>query len=287
MAPFILSIRTGNMKKNHFKDLVSDGTSEFPLIPQILGNDAIEFVETTKALADLGYTEVNWNLGCPYAMVANKKRGSGLLPDPARIGKFLDEACAKSPLPISVKLRLGRTDPEEIITLMPVLNGHPLTKVIIHPRIGIQMYKGEVDLDGFDAAASLCKHEVMYNGDIKNLDAFNILQARFPQISEWMIGRWAISNPFLPGMIRGLAMPADPIGEISAFHDELYDSYRSVLFGPAHVLDKMKEIWSYLGKLFPRGGQELAKLSRATTLESYEKAVACVLRTGELAFDRS
>lgn len=268
------------MKKNHFKDLVPDGVERIPLVPQILSNDAAGFVTTAKTLSGLGYAEINWNLGCPYSMVADKKRGSGLLPYPDRIEKFLDEVCACPDFAVSVKLRLGRNDPREILDLVPVLNRFPLTKVIIHPRIGTQMYKGEVNLDDFARAADLCVHPVVYNGDIKDLKTFESLRDRFPRINEWMIGRWAVSDPFLAGKIKGLVPAADPVSSVRSFHEDLYASYREVLFGPAHVLDKMKEVWTYLARSFPGCRQELDSLARAKTLESYERAVSVIFSRG-------
>jgi tRNA-dihydrouridine synthase B len=278
LAPFILSVNTTEFKKTHFKDLVPEDRAGIPLVPQILSNDAAGFLQTSKILADLGYGEVNWNLGCPYSMVANKKRGSGLLPFPDLVEKFLERVCAGLGLSLSIKLRLGRKDPEEILALMPIFNAYPLKKIIIHPRIGIQMYKGEVDLEGFARAAEMSKHDVVYNGDIRDLKTYEYLQARFPSVREWMIGRWAISDPFLPAAIRGAGPVPDRVRRIGAFHDELYAAYRGVLFGPAHVLDKMKEVWGLMGSSFPVNGKELERIARTHTLEGYESAVASIFR---------
>ena len=273
MAPFIASVKPEKLPERHFKDLSPREDNGIRLVPQVLGNEAPGFVATVRILADLGYDEVNWNLGCPFPVVANKKRGSGLLPFPDLIEEFLDEACAASALPISVKLRLGRRDPCEILALLPILNAHPLARIIIHPRVGIQMYRGEVDLEGFAAAAALSTHEVVYNGDIRDMRTFEVLRSRFPAIREWMIGRWAISDPFLPARIKRLPRVPDRLGVLRAFHDELYAGYREVLCGPAHVLDKMKEIWGFLGKSFPRAGKPLGRISQARTFEAYERAV--------------
>jgi tRNA-dihydrouridine synthase len=298
MAPFILAVPTSKAKPNHFKDLLPGPAAEpprdalsaadrdspsVPLIPQLLGNEEAAFVETARVLAGLGYREINWNLGCPYPMVANKERGSGLLPFPDRVGKVLDAACALSGLSISVKLRLGRSDPLDIERLMPVLNGHPLSKVIIHPRVGAQMYRGEIDLDGFERAAGLCRHRVVYNGDILSRASYEALASRFPSIDEWMIGRGAISNPFLAEEIKAGGVsgaggaPGEREARLRAWHEDLYRSYRDALCGPAHVLDKMKEIWSYLGGSFPYKRKELERISRAKTLEAYEAAAAQIL----------
>jgi tRNA-dihydrouridine synthase B len=292
MAPFILAVRTSKAKPNHFKDLlpgpasesrdaasdaVDRGAARLPLVPQLLGNEPAAFVETAQVLAGLGYVEIDWNLGCPYPMVADKERGSGLLPFPGRIGELLDAACAVPGIVISVKLRLGRSDPLDIERLMPILNEHPLAKVIIHPRVGTQMYRGQADVEAFARAASLCRHRVVYNGDITSGTAYEKLASRFPAIDEWMIGRGAISNPFLAEEIKTGAVAGDRNGRLRAWHDDLYRSYQEALFGPAHVLDKMKEIWSYLGASFPGKRKELERISRAKSLEAYEAAVAQIL----------
>jgi tRNA-dihydrouridine synthase len=239
-------------------------------------------------MADLGYREVNWNLGCPYPMVTGKGRGSGLLPQPGRIDAFLDRVCKDSPIPVSVKVRLGFKDPREILTLIPVFNSHPLTKVIIHPRLASQMYEGTVDLDGFEQAYALSRHTVMYNGDIRDVQTYETLAARFPAIQEWMLGRGAICDPFLAARIKDLpgfaGQTADPIvdraGQLSrirAFHDDLLDAYRDILSGQKHVLDKMKEVWTFLGPGFSADPRSLRKIAGTKNLDAYRMAVQQVL----------
>lgn len=280
MAPFILSVQVDRLKDTHFKDLCPPDEGGIPLVPQILGNDAEGFLATAKVLADLGYPEVNWNLGCPYPMVADKGRGSGLLPFPDRITRFLDEVCPRLGPGLSVKLRLGRREAGEILALMPALNAYPLSRIILHARLGVQMYKGEVDLEGFGRAAALCAHRLSYNGDIKDRVGFETLRTRFPGVQEWMIGRGALEDPFLPARLKGLPLPPEPLEAIRDFHAELFAGYRAVLFGPAHVLDKMKEVWTYLGRNIQGAARDLEALPRAKTLEAYEATVERIFSKG-------
>jgi len=278
MAPFILAVHTVRPRSHHFKDILpgpTEGADTRPcLVPQLIGNDAPVFAETARILADIGYREINWNLGCPHNMVANKLRGSGLLPFPDRIAAVLDAACGIPGISISVKLRLGRSDPHDIIRLMPVLNDHPLGKVIIHPRVGTQMYRGEPDLESFARAAGLCRHTVVYNGDITSQAAYETLVQRFAGIDEWMIGRGAVTNPFLAEEIKTGGAAGNRGARLRAWHDDLYQSYRGVLSGPSHVLDKMKEVWTYLGASLPGRKKLLEGIARASTLAAYETAVA-------------
>ena len=170
MAPFIATTRSARVNRNHIRDLLPDENPGYELIPQILSNDALGMIRTARILADLGYGELNWNLGCPFPRVTKKRRGSALLSEAGEIAAILEQFCAERPMDISVKLRLGWNDPQDILRLMPVLNEFPLSGVIIHPRTGIQMYEGDVDLDTFAMAAALCRHKVTYNGDIRDPD---------------------------------------------------------------------------------------------------------------------
>jgi len=273
IAPFIPSTFNAKSDEKQFRDLLPDANVGVPLIPQILGNEAESFIATSRVLADFGYTEINWNLGCPFPMVANKKRGSGLLPFPELIEQFLEQVCSHISVPLSVKVRLGRNDPREILRLVPIFNAFPLKSVIIHPRIGIQMYEGTVDLDAFSEAALKLKHDVVYNGDIKDVETYESLRKRFPFVTSWMIGRWAIRDPFLPARIKGLPLPADQTATIKAFHDDAYHEYREILCGPQHILDKMKELWGYLGLGFSKNQRALKNISHAKTIDAYDRAV--------------
>lgn len=278
LAPFIPATLDAKAEEKQFRDLLPAANAGVELIPQILGNEAESFVSTCRVFSDAGYREINWNLGCPFPMVANKKRGSGLLPFPDLIKAVLDQACARVAVPLSVKVRLGRSDPSEILRLAPVFNAYPLKSVTVHARVGVQMYEGEVNLEGFAEAARALRGEVVYNGDITDLESYEALRVRFPSVKSWMIGRGAVADPFLPARIKGLPLPADPAAELRAFHDDLYREYREILYGPKHALDKMKELWGYFGPGFSdlgRAGTErsVKEISRAKTIDAYERAV--------------
>jgi len=281
LSPFILQLQKPKETKKHFKDLLPENNQGIPLIPQMLGNDAQNLIATAKVLIALGYKEMNLNLGCPFARVANKFRGSGLLPYPHRIKRILTEVCEKLDMAVSVKLRLGRYNPDEILTLIPIFNSLPLKNIIIHPRIGTQMYKGDVNLEAFALAASMSNHPVIYNGDIKNPTTFTTLQNRFPQIAGWMIGRAAVANPFLIGQIKSGQCIPDLVAQLMDFHDELYAGYSSILSGPGHLLDKMKELWQYFGQSMPANAVETNAISRTKNIDEY-KALIDKLRSTSL-----
>ncbi len=133
-------------------------------------------------------------------------------------------------------MRLGYESPREIFQVLPVLEKYKLASIAIHPRIGKQLYKGEVDLASFEECTVQCSHTIFYNGDIYFGQQLREMKDRFPAISHWMIGRGLIADPFLPAMIKAdnPDYPENRYEVFRAFHDSLFSSYEEALSGPKH-----------------------------------------------------
>ena len=274
VAPFIPTMTAARFKKTHLKDVLPENNPAMPVIPQIIGNNPEDFIPLAKRLFDLGYETVNWNLGCPFPMVAKKQRGSGLLPHPQKIEAFLEATLPAISNRLSVKVRLGRKKTDEILTLLPIFNQYPLDEVIVHPRTGKQMYDGEPDLDLFEKCLEACAHTTVYNGDINDLATFKIFSQRFKTVDRWMIGRGALINPFLPAAIKsGQDSATDKVEVFRAFYDELFEQYRQAFRGPGHLMDRMKGFWTYFSQSFKDGHKIKKKIHRAPKLDRYLKIV--------------
>ena len=275
VAPFLNPQRSPSTKKKLLADLLPEDNLALGVIPQLLDNRAEDFLHLAGRLEELGYTEINWNLGCPAPMVANKKRGSGLLPYPDQIIALLDYVMPRMQAHLSIKMRLGFADPAESLALLPRLNSYPLTEIIIHPRIGKQLYRGTTNLDGFAACLEHTDHEVVFNGDITSAAVFHQLSARFPSIRRWMIGRGVLCNPLLAEEICSPAAidESTRLVRIRAFHDELLTTYRARLSGPGHLIGKMKQLWLYLASSFPGQEKVLKKIKNARTEEQLLAAI--------------
>ncbi len=277
VAPFVTSIRGRRIKPSHLQDLAPEENRAMPVVPQILSNHPDEFICLANTLFDLGYREVNWNLGCPFPMVAKKMRGSGLLPHPDTIDRILDKTLHGFCGDLSIKTRLGRFSAAEMDRLIPVFNRYPLARVIVHPRTGVQMYTGDVDLDAFDVCLTRISHPVVYNGDINDLAMFQMLESRFASVSGWMIGRGLIANPFLPEMIQTRTRQiGHRTTRFEKFHDDLVTGYRRRFSGPGHVLGRMKGFWRYFAAGFRDGRRILKQIRKADSLDRYHQAVAQV-----------
>ena len=279
VAPFITTKQGHRIKRNYVKDVLPENNTCMPVIPQILSKTAGDFIILANYLYDLGYDTVNWNLGCPYPMVANKKRGSGMLPYTDRIQAFLDRVIPEINGSLSIKMRLGWKENTDIFRLLPVIDPYPLSQIIIHPRTGLQRYEGAVDLDAFEDCLAVTGHTVVYNGDIRTVDDFRRLYQRFDRVHAWMIGRWCISDPFLPGRITTGGDIPDKIYRMQLFHDTLFEAYNHVLDGPSHVMNKMKGLWRYFSLPFEDCKKSMKNITKSRLPEQYLERVNLFFET--------
>lgn len=272
VAPFIRSCAVTSNTCTALRDLFPErNDTRFGLIPQILSNTPSDFISMAKALYDLGYKTVNWNLGCPIKQVRNKRRGAGMLPYPAEIMAMLNTIIPAIPNQLSLKVRLGSENNREFIDLVPRLNDLPLKDIIVHPRIGSQMYEGEVDLTTFAEIVALSQHPVIYSGDIDSPETLQRLASRFPEVSGWMIGRSGITNPFLPEQLKNLPSESaqEKLNRFIKFHDDIFAEYQKALSGPAHLMDKMKELWRYWSRSFAGGDKLFKAISKTKYIDKY------------------
>lgn len=278
-SPYIRLNKKLEIKKVYERDILPENNPGINVIPQVMTNNADEFLFVAKYVQKLGYKELNWNLGCPYPMVAKRNMGSGLIKYPEIINNILCKVQSESYIIISIKTRLGYESKEEIFKLLPVLEKYPIKNIIIHPRIGKQLYKGAVDTDSFRSCIDSTSHKIYYNGDISSVEDFCKITDSFPMIDHWLIGRGIIADPFLPGMIRSntLEYPENRIELFSKFHDTLFHEYSKTLSGPGHIILKMFQFWEYFIKSFPNSPKGLKKIKKAKTISEYQEAVMNIL----------
>lgn len=258
-------------KKQHELQHLSKCLPE--VVPQILSKDPDEIIRFARICADLGFTELNWNLGCPYPQVADKKRGSGILPYPDMVRDILEKVMPLMPVRFSIKCRLGYETQDEILKLIPVFNSYPIYELTIHGRIGRQLYSGEADHNAIAKLLPLLNVPFVHNGDILSYPDFRNVSMMLPDVSTWMIGRGILFNPFLSEEIKGLNVNSNKPGRLKNFLDDLYFAYRSDMNDRLTVLNLLKEYWDYLQYSFPNPQQVKRIIKKARTFEEYEDAV--------------
>ena len=295
---------TGIHKEEHAKNLQGEEIDPRfndveTLTPQILSTDAEEILRFAKQCKELGYKEINLNMGCPFPRVANKKRGCGLLPYPDKVETMLEQVFEGiGDMKFSVKCRLGYYSPEEIEAIIPIFNRFPLSELIIHPRIGKQLYKGEADVERFVALMPSINAPLVYNGDIVSVDSFKrisgLIAGKDPQsptlanrgesISGFMLGRGLLANPFLAEEMGGGALNAPERTErLHAYVIDLYEDRLRHAGGSPKVLGRMKELWSYLMYSFEEPQVVWRKIKKINALKEYEEAVEEIFRNQGLS----
>lgn len=267
-APYISLVQKPQIQRKQKRDIQPDRQMKgIPLVPQIMGADSDQILSLCTELMDLGYNEINWNLGCPYPMVTNRGCGSGAISDIDNIKSVLDKVCSISQLDFSVKMRMGYESSEEFVNLKPTLKQFPLKELIIHPRTGKQLYKGKADRDFFDTHANDFPFPVVYNGDISSKIDGQLLLKKHNNIG---IGRGIIANPLLASEIKEVETELSKEEIFWKFHTAILEETSIRMEGgDAQITRKMYEYWQYWAQIFPDAGKEIKKLKKCSKLSNY------------------
>ena len=269
--------RTLSGKEN--RELPMADSVGFTAIPQVLTKSAEDFLWAANICHDRGYEEVNLNLGCPSGTVVAKGKGAGMLVDLDSLDRFLDTVFRGSPLPVSVKTRLGVNDPTEFPVLLEVFNRYPIHELTVHPRVRKQFYQGDVDMEMFRYAAAHSKNPLCYNGNLFSKADCERVAAEFPNMQAVMLGRGLVADP-------GMLLPGGTVREtLEAFHNALLEEYLELFGGSRNAMFRLKENWSYWLTRF-EGSEKLAKrLRKATDLQEYRNITAEIFHTLPLKRD--
>lgn len=271
-TPFFSPTVHRSLTPRETQELPPADSNGFSLIPQLLTKVPEDFLWMSSVCKDLGYTEVNLNLGCPSGTVTTKGKGSGMLKAPDALAHFLDEIFANAPVDISVKTRIGFESPEEFPTILEIFNRYPIKELIIHPRVRKAFYNGDVDMDIFRFAEENSRASLCYNGNLYNTEQIRLFQQDHPHTQAVMLGRGLIADP-------GMLCPGGTdVHILEQFHDELLESYLVVFGGSRNAMFRLKENWHYLLCMF-EGSEKLGKQLRKTTdLNEYKQITREIFR---------
>lgn len=277
-APFIAPDGSGKFKASALRDILPENNARLRLIPQLLVNRAEPFLQVARQLQELGYEEVNLNIGCPSGTVVAKHKGAGMLLDLRTLDDCLAEIFSRCPIAVSIKTRMGMERTEEFAGILEIYNKYPVKRLIIHARARAGMYKSEVDLPAFLAALPQCRCPVWYNGDIFS-PADMAKLAGAAGLAGVMLGRGAVADPALPRLIRG--GDALRAGELKAFHDALLARFLGEGLGEQAAMARLKELWFYMLYKFPDSKKEAKRLLKAQKLSDYRLAVEVLFASGK------
>lgn len=268
------------------RELDRDLNRGLNVVPQLLTRRAEDFIWAAKALADLGYQEVNLNLGCPAGTVVAKGKGSGFLQYPDALREFLDRIfSANLPIAISVKTRIGYSHEDEFRVLVDIYNDFAdgMDSLTIHPRLRTDFYKGDLRVHVFNRFFAELKMSIGYNGDIITVDDISRVRHRYKPLKMIMVGRALMADPALFRKAAG-GNPAT-LPEIASFYEALFDSYAQAFQSRKNALMRMKEYWFFQHNLFVGAERAVKQIYKAKTVEDYQAAVETIFENFDLRND--
>lgn len=272
------------IKKRDMRDILPENNREIPLVPQILCNRAADFLNAAALFKDLGYREINLNLGCPSGTVVSKHKGSGFLSEREALRIFFEEVFSHLPsgIALSVKTRIGRFHPDEFPEILSLFNNFPIAELIVHPRIQKEFYRGEVHMDAFRYAVSHTKIPLCYNGDLWTKEDIRRVGKRFPDVHAVMLGRGVLRDPFLGVCTEAKQEETFMRNKLIAFHNELVSGYQRAFDSENATLCHMKEFWSYLKDGFTSCEREWKKIKKSSALSEYMLYASLILKNAPL-----
>ena len=275
--PFLSPTIHRQLTHKEDRELPRNDSVDFVAIPQVITKVAEDFLWAAQVCADRGYSEVNLNAGCPSGTVVSKGKGSGMLRDVDALDRFLDAVFSASPLPISVKTRLGVESPDEFPAILEVYNRYPITELTVHPRVRKDFYKEPVREEWFQYAYENAKMPLCYNGNLCTKQQMEAVAAACPNVESLMIGRALIGDP-------GLLSPGGTTAkQLQNFHDELMEEY-IVAFGSArNAMFRLKENWGFLHLRFDDTDRLWKKLRKTTDIDEYKAITREIFSTLPLA----
>ncbi len=279
-TPFIIPNKSRSLKTKELIDVLPENNKNMTIVPQILTNNSYEFITTSKKLKELGYNEVNINLGCPSSTVVSKGKGSGFLAKKDELNKFLDEIFEMNDIRISIKTRIGKDNYEEFYDLLKIYNNYPCEELIIHPRTQKDYYSNKLNKNIYRYAISESSNTLCYNGDIFTLEDYNKLLKDFPEIDNIMIGRGILANPGLMDEIKFNKELNKNV--LKNFHDEILEEYTEFFEDEKGALFKMKELWSYMIYIFSDGKAYLKVIRTSQSLTEYKEIVHKLFQEQEI-----
>ena len=274
--PFLTPTQDHVFTPRELRNVLPEHNRGFTAVPQLLTKNAEDFCWAARELYAMGYEEIDLNLGCPSGTVTAKGKGAGMLADPEGLDRFLEEIFSRAEGNISLKTRLGMESQEEFPRLLEIFGQYPVSLLIIHPRVRRDFYREPVRMEAFEEALERYPGPVCYNGGLVTAEGCARFRARFPQVDRVMIGQGLLADPALVRKAKG--GPGADRESLRGFHDQLYHAYLEAFGSQRNTVFHMKELWSYLSRLFEGAERPLKQIRKAADSAAYESAVDQIFR---------
>lgn len=271
-APF-MRVEHGEIRRKDLRDVEPERNEGTTLIPQILACAPEHALMMVTALQQMGYSRIDINLGCPFPPIALHRKGSGMLAYPDLVEQLFGALATVTTVQYSVKMRIGWDKSDQWRDILPLMDIIKPVHIAIHPRTGKQQYKGELDIEQFEALLASSPWPVVYNGSLRTVQDIELTVQRYPTLAAVMVGSGLAADP-------GMLAPEAISGDYRRFHDLLVEGYSDQLNGgEAQLVRHLQDIWQ---TFLPGIDRKLFKAIRKShTLDQYLNAASAALSSVE------
>jgi tRNA-dihydrouridine synthase A len=214
-------ITTGAVLHGNRARLLGYDQAEHPVALQLGGSDPAALAQSARIAADLGYDEINLNVGCPSDRVQEGRFGACLMREPELVGDCVAAMKAAVKIPVTVKCRIGvdEQDPEAALdTMTRAVVAAGTDALIVHARkawlAGLSPKENrDVPPLDYDRVYRLKRAwpdlNISINGGVGSLEA---AATHLSQVDGVMLGRAAYQEPW-----RLLTVDSDIFGAAAPF----------------------------------------------------------------------
>lgn len=256
--------------------------AERPIIQQIFGADPETMAEAARIVEERFHPDgIDINMGCPVYKITSNFNGAALMKEPERAAEIIRKMKAAITVPLSVKIRLGWSDPRECLDFAPVLEQAGADLLTVHGRTKAQGYSGVADWKMVGEVKKRVSIPVLVNGDV------HTPEAAVPAMEQSgadgvLIARGALGNPWILKQIEELLKD----GNISTVIDEetrlqtVLDHTKLMIarYGEERGVVLMRKHFTWYFKGEPNSKDIRLRLNQATSLRDVETAILPSLR---------
>ncbi|MBO5939821.1 MAG: tRNA-dihydrouridine synthase [Kiritimatiellae bacterium] len=222
----------GSSPTRHLMELLP---GEGPVACQLFGSKTEELAFSVREVAALSrFSEINLNAGCPVPRIVKEGSGSALVKNPQLVHDLLHAMVSEAgDVPVTLKTRPGpRPDNVLMLELLDAAEKAGARGIILHSRFTSQNHGGDVHLDLLAELVAKSKIPVTGNGSVVDANTMRLMADT--GVQAIMIGRAALSDPYIFNKLKGVAH--DPLPAEELFRENL---------------DALVELHAQIGKKFP------------------------------------
>ncbi|MEK7073501.1 MAG: tRNA dihydrouridine synthase DusB [Patescibacteria group bacterium] len=189
---------------------------ERPIVQQIFGKDPSVMAEATRIVYETHQPDaIDVNMGCPVYKITSDFNGAALMKEPERAEEIIRQMVASVPVPVSVKIRLGWSNPDEAKDFAPQLEQAGAALLTVHGRTRAQGYSGVSDWARIGEVKQRVSIPLLANGDIHQPEAA-VEALRVSGADGVLVARGALGNPWRMAQMEEMLR----FGEVRTVIDE-------------------------------------------------------------------